>query len=76
MMRKLFILTTMAILTVSMLGCQCKNWFRRGSLFSTPTPDVTCYDPCQTADQCDSCQGTVGAELGGMSAPVLPGPGA
>lgn len=76
MMKRLLILAAVAILTTSMLGCQCRNWFRRGSLFSTTTPPaVTCYDPCDPVDQCDPCQGTAGPEFGGMNAPVLPGPG-
>ena len=76
MMKRLLVLTTVAMLTAGTVGCQCKNWFRRGSLFSTTTPGVNCYDPCEPVDQCNSCQGTIGAELGGMNAPVLPGPGA
>jgi len=75
MMKRLLVLTTVAMLTASMLGCQCKDWFRRGSKFSTPPLGVTCYDPCQPVDPCDPCQGTMGADLGGMNAPILPGPG-
>ncbi len=75
MIKRLLVLTTVAILTVSMAGCQCRNWFRRGSLFSTNAPPgVTCYDPCDPVNLCDSCQGTIGPEFGGMSAPILPGP--
>ena len=75
MMKRLLVLTAVAMLTASMPGCQCKNWLRRGSLFSTTTPPgVTCYDPCEPANQCDPYQGTVGPEFGGMNAPILPGP--
>ena len=81
LLQRLLILTAVPMLTVSMLGCQCTNWFRRGSLFSTATPPgVTCYDPCEPCDpvnMCDPCQGTVGPELGGMGGmnTPLPGPG-
>ena len=74
MMKRLLILTTAAMLTAGMLGCQCKNFFRRGSLFATPAPDVTCYDPCDTGNQCDSCQGMIGPDMGGMGTSTLPGP--
>ena len=35
---------------------------------------MNCYDPCDPVDQCDSCQGMIGPEMGGVSNPVLPGP--
>ena len=76
MMKRLLVLTTVAMLTASMPGCRCLDWCRCGSLFSTTPPDTTCYDPCQPVNQCDPCQGTVGVGLGGTNAPVLPGPGA
>ena len=75
MMKKLLVLTAVAVFTASMLGCQCKNWLRRGSLFSTTRPGATYYDPCQPVNQCDPCQDTVGSEFGGMNTPLLPGPG-
>ena len=74
MMKRLLILTTLVILTVGLTGCQCRNWFRRGSTYSTPPAGATCYDPCQTVDPCDPCQTTVGPEMGGTGT-LLPGPG-
>ena len=76
MIKRLLVLTAVGMLTASMAGCRCTNWLRRGSLFSTATPPgATCYDPCDPVNQCDTCEGTVGPEFGGMSNPVLPGPG-
>ncbi len=74
MMKRLFILTAATMLTVGLSGCQCKNFFRRGSLFATPTPGVECYDPCDPVTQCDPCQGTMGPEMGQMGTGPMPGP--
>ena len=73
MMKRIVILAAVAIFSASMLGCQCRNLFRRGSQFSTPVAGATCYDPCQQTNQCNTCQGAVSTEYGGTGAPVLPG---
>lgn len=54
-MRKLIVLTAVAMLTASAVGCQCGRWFRRGALFPTWVPEPVCsepsipYDPCEPA---------------------------
>lgn len=66
-MKKLLVLTAAMILTSSLVGCECLNWFRRGAC-----------NPCQTtptygapvmsypaSDACDSC---------GVASEVTPGP--
>ena len=58
-MRKLLILTAVALLTASMVGCGCGRWFRRGA--AVPCyPTEPCCSPCETpcvtpGTGCDSC---------------------
>jgi hypothetical protein len=82
MMRKLLVLTAVAVLVASAIGCQCCDWFRRGAMYpATPAP-VMC-DPCCPADPgvapCDPCApatyGMAPATYGTAPATVLPGPG-
>jgi len=81
MMKRLLVLTVVVMLTAGTLGCQC-DWFRRGALFHTATPDVTICDPCPPCDPCNPCDPGIPCD---PCAPgsyttspsmILPGPGA
>ena len=71
-MKKLLVLTAVAIVTVAALGCQNCGLFRRGSLFPSTAATTTCCDPC---DPCNTCDSGMTTEFGGMGDPILPSPG-
>jgi hypothetical protein len=74
-MKKLFVLTAVAIVTVAALGCQNCGLFRRGSLFPTTAATVGCGDPCAPCNSCNSsATADYGDDYGGLSNPVLPSP--
>ena len=81
MMKKLLVLTAVAMLMAGTLGCESCQWFRRGVLFPTVVPEATYSEPCPPCGPCDPCgPGLMGAPyLPGTSvsppAVVLPGPG-
>ena len=54
MMKRLLVLTAVVMLTAATLGCRC-DWFRRGALLPTATPDVTVCDPCPPCNPCSPC---------------------
>lgn len=75
MMKKLLVLTAVAMLTASSIGCRC-SWFRRGALFPSSTPDVTVCDPCAPpCDTCNSCDPCAPGSYATTPSTVLPGPG-
>ena len=75
-MKKLLVLTAVAMLTASSIGCQQCSWFRRGALFPSSTPEMTVCDPCvQPCDPCDSCDPCAPGSYGTTPSTVLPGPG-
>jgi len=79
-MKRLILLTAIAILTVGASGCRSCDWFRRGApaqAVALPPPGYC--DPCATtAAPCDACAPT-GAMMVAPGpeayAPVVPGPG-
>ena len=81
MMRKLLVLTAVAALLVSAIGCQCCDRLRRGAMYpATPAP-VMCDPGCPTdpcAAPCDPCApatyGTVPSTYGTAPSTLLPGP--
>lgn len=74
-MRKLTILTAMAVLLTSTVGCECGGLFRRGALFQRAQSDVVCCDPCAPcaapalAPACGS-----GCAPALTTTPITPGP--
>ncbi len=72
-MKKLLILTTLAVLLVSAGGCRMCDWLWRGSAV-TAQPAPVCYDPCAAAPACDPC-GPVGPVMVSPTPEYLPAPG-
>ena len=73
-MKKLLVLTAVAILTASTVGCQCGRWFRRGTMVPCCPQPAACCDPCETMcapamSGCDSCATPM------LGATPVPGPG-
>ena len=56
-MKKLMILTAVAMLTASAVGCDCWRRFRRGDEYVNPCPPTATYSvPCPSpCDPCDPC---------------------
>ena len=54
MMRKILVLTAIAVLVASAIGCQCCDRFRRGAMYPATAPPVVC-NPCPPANPCDPC---------------------
>ncbi len=69
-MRKLLILTAVAMLLTSALGCRCWRWWRAGMY--NPCPPAAVYAEPAVVDPCNPCDS--GAPPA-VSAPVI-GPGA
>ncbi len=72
-MKRILIVSFIAILTATAVGCECCQGMFRGSRLFSPQPDVL-YDDCPTVDACAPC-GTV-CDPCGTAAPatILPGP--
>jgi hypothetical protein len=72
-MKRLLVLTAVAIFTLSAAGCDCCRWCRRGAFMPTASPDPCC-EPCPTYGP--ACGPTCGPSYDpGMSAPMItPGP--
>lgn len=66
-MKKLLVLTAIAMLTASTVGCGCGRWFNRGAW-------SPCYDsaPCYSEPACGPCDTCATPTYGAMT----PGPGA
>lgn len=74
-MKKLTILTAVAVLLTSTVGCECGGLFRRGALFPRLQPETVCVDPCAPcaapvlAPACGS-----GCAPAMTTTPITPGP--
>ena len=74
-MKKFLVLTAVAMLTVTSVGCRQCSWFRQGSLFPRFSRQAEVYcDPCDPCGVCSDCCTTTGSfELAPPT--LLPGPG-
>ena len=75
-MKRVLILTTVALLTGASLGCQnggCNWLFRRGAS-TEPYPPAICAPVCAPCNPCDPCGGAPGMPGPETYAPA-PGPG-
>lgn len=56
-MKKLLILTTLAVLTIGAAGCRICDWFHRGPAYQQCPPTMMYTNPCPTVSTCDPCAG-------------------
>ncbi|MGD0517003.1 MAG: hypothetical protein ABSA26_05650 [Thermoguttaceae bacterium] len=54
-MKKLLILTSVAILLSGAAGCRIADWWRRPAYQSQCPPTVMYSTPCTTVSDCNSC---------------------
>lgn len=78
-MKKLIVLTALAALMASTVGCECCGLFRRGGWFRGCQPEAMCVDPCAPcAAPCPPLGVTGGCATGAcgpVTTPVItPGP--
>ncbi|MEN6496581.1 MAG: hypothetical protein ABFD16_20020 [Thermoguttaceae bacterium] len=74
-MKKLMILTAVAALLASSVGCECGGLFRRGALFPRLRQDAVCVDPCAPCEApcvAPACGGGCAPAVTTM--PITPGP--
>ncbi len=55
MMKRLLLLTAVAMLTASATGCRCCDWLWRGAACPTSATPVMVADPCNPCSPCSPC---------------------
>lgn len=76
-MKKLMILTAVAALLASSVGCECGGLFRRGALFPRlRQQEAVCVDPCAPCEApcMTSACGAGGCAPAVTATPITPGP--